>query len=259
MNTIYCLNIIEDKTPPDEFLLFKFGENPSYHFGTGEEDIMFSPQDAYKFLANNKNKKVMVDYDHGSLMTNSPNPSETSKAAGFGYLKLKDDGLYLTNIEWTPPAADKLKNGEFQYMSPAYEQNEHGEMDRFINVALTNLPALQNNAEILNQRGKTMADKNREQELEAELEAMKLSQKKMMAQFEAMTQAQELNDIKAVVVEAVQLGQVGKAEEVEYSDYGVKYGKEALVKMLSKLPKQLPQSNAFAPKQPKADPTVSIK
>lgn len=250
---IYCLNAIAEKNPPKEFPLFKFGENPAYHFGMGEQNIEFTQTDAYKFLANNKNKKIMIDYDHGSLMMNSPNPAETSKAAGFGYLSLRDDGLYLTNIEWNPPAIDKLKNGEFRYVSPAYETNSDGEMERFINVALTNLPALQNNAEILNTRGKQMADEKEMQELKAELAATKLSLKQAEAVAKQAEQVQKHAAVEKAVDEAVKLGKFGNADRQEYLDFGNEFGVEKLNSLIAKLSRKLPAIEKHGYVQPTAE------
>jgi phage I-like protein len=243
-NLIYKFNIIPEKTPPTEFALFTYGSNPAYHIGEGESDIFMSEQEAFQMMANNHAKRVMIDYDHGSLNPNPVDPAESAKAAGHGKLTLKENGIYLTEIEWTPKAARMIADGEFGGMSPAYEQDAEGNMKKLINVAITNLPALMNNAEFLNQkRSIEMAEQTqREKDLEAEVMAMKLSQKKMEAQFEAVAKAAELTEIKGVVGQAITLGQLGHAEEEEYVGHGVKYGKQWLVSMLSKLPRTLPTS-----------------
>lgn len=258
MNTIFCLNIISDKSPPSEFLLFKFGENPTYHIGGQEETIHFSEMDAYRFLANNHNKKVMIDYDHGSLMEYSPNPAETSKAAGFGVLRLKDDGLYLCDIEWTAPAAEKLKNGEFLYVSPAYETKD-GEMERFINVALTNMPALINNAEILNNRGKTMADEKEIVELKAQLKAMELAMKAKDQALEAVEAQKQEVEVAGMVDEAIEAGKLGKAERAEYVQFGADYGVARLSGLLGKLKAKLPTKLNVVEKQEVEAPAEEVE
>lgn len=124
------------REPPNEAKLFSFGTNE-----TLKGDFILTRNGAQELMARHEawGVDVMLDFEHMSHK-DSATP-EQKKAAGWGNLELRDDGVYLTNIKWTDTAADYLKNAEFRYLSPAFKLNDDGEIIELINVALVNMPA----------------------------------------------------------------------------------------------------------------------
>jgi phage I-like protein len=125
-----------DKTPPSEERLFKFGVND-----TMKGKFILDRSSVAEVMSRHREHKVdlMLDYEHHSLDANAT--PEQKKASGWGDLEVREDGLWLVNIKWTPTAAEYLKNSEFRYLSPAFNVDDENRIIELINVALTNLPA----------------------------------------------------------------------------------------------------------------------
>lgn len=130
---------VEERTPPREFRLFTWGVND-----TSKGKFVLTRTSAAEVMARHREHGVdlMLDYEHHSLDPNAT--PEQKKASGWGDLQVRDDGLWLTNIRWTPQAAEYLKAAEFRYLSPAFNVDDENQVIELINVALTNLPATHN-------------------------------------------------------------------------------------------------------------------
>lgn len=95
---------------------------------------------------------MMVDYDHNSLLGGSP---DAGKAAGWVQsleMRQGQSGAELWgNVEWTPPAAQMIKSGEYRYCSPVIEPTSIDRITgaeggtRLFNVAITNQPFFDGN------------------------------------------------------------------------------------------------------------------
>jgi phage I-like protein len=121
-----------------EFRLFKIGPNPSTK-GT----YRLSRDSAMRLmeLYRGRGLKITFDYDHAAVQKDM-RPGD-GKAAGKCDLELRADGIYCVNIEYTPTALKGVEEGEWIYFSPAFIPNEETkEIEELINVALTNIPAL---------------------------------------------------------------------------------------------------------------------
>ena len=84
---------------------------------------------------------LVVDYDHS---TDLSAPEGRPSPAG-GWIKgfrVGDRGAIFARIEWTPRAADLLKNKEYRYISPVFEHSKDNEVECILRAALTNNPAL---------------------------------------------------------------------------------------------------------------------
>lgn len=132
-----AIGALTDKEPPKEFRIFAFGttetENGAY---------VFDKEAAEAVLADRARRGIdtSLDYEHASLK--DPPPPEGAPAAGWYDLELREDGLWATNVRWTPRALEYLKNGEYRYTSPAfYIDKKTRRVTKFINIALTNDPA----------------------------------------------------------------------------------------------------------------------
>jgi phage I-like protein len=91
--------------------------------------------------------ELCVDYEH--LSADPPDP-EAGKAAGwFKELETRDDGAALYGrVEWTPPAAERLRDHEFKFISPEFAFNFTTPTGETIGctllaAAITNRPFLQ--------------------------------------------------------------------------------------------------------------------
>lgn len=142
----------DDREPPKEFCLFRFGENDTLK-GT----FILTRPGAEEVMARYREHGVdlMLDYEHDSL--NPGATPEQRKAAGWGKIEIRADGLYLTNIKWTPRATEYLKHAEFRYLSPAFNVNDENEIIELINVALTNLPATHDQLPLVAANRRTLA------------------------------------------------------------------------------------------------------
>lgn len=126
--------------PPREFRLFTKGINRST-----KGDWNFDDQAAKSVMARFKllNHRCTIDYDHGMLMQNSPNPAQTAKSAGDFVVELREDGsLWAGSVMWTPAAYEAIANGEWRFVSPAFDRDKDGRPVWLINCAIVNCPAL---------------------------------------------------------------------------------------------------------------------
>lgn len=94
-------------------------------------------------LAAQQANPMVIDYEHQTL--NSQQNGQPAPAAGwFKNLEWRDgQGLFATDVEWTPAAARAIADGEYRYISPVFEFNaQTGDVQRMRMAALTNNPGL---------------------------------------------------------------------------------------------------------------------
>jgi phage I-like protein len=89
------------------------------------------------------------DYEHQVLRAKS-NGQPAPASAWFHTLEWREgDGLYAVDVEWTAAAQAMIEAREYRYVSPLFPYNPNtGEVLGLINVALTNLPALDDLGEV---------------------------------------------------------------------------------------------------------------
>lgn len=250
LSKTFSSDISINKPIPEEFLLLTFGSNPAYKEGLGEFDILFDKSMAEEVIKNNNNRPVMVDYDHASMLANPSNPAEAMKAAGWGKLSIKDDGMYLTEIGWTPNAQSMLKNGEAQFTSPVLRGSDK-RINRLDNVALTNMPALKNNAALMMNK-KIGVSKMTEQEMNeiiAENAALKLNQKRAEDTNKLINEELKTREASDLIDQAIAEGKLGKADKTDMLALSQKSGVDTLKYCLSKLSVSMPKVERYQPKQ----------
>ncbi len=129
---------LKSDTLPTRIKIFNWGDNPSTkgNFKVGERSLerLAARQRSFGY------ERVALDYNHCSV-PGSPEHEQLFQAGQppiiFGYGRphlVKDDGLYLEDMEWTPLGAEKARN--FEDLSPAASA-ECGEIDFIHSVALT--------------------------------------------------------------------------------------------------------------------------
>lgn len=128
-----------------EFRIFRAGVNRSEK-GT----FVFDSAAADSVMREYKShgKPLLLDYNHGSTLFD-PTP-EQGVAAGEFTPEIRDGELWATRIRWTPRAAQMLAAREYRLFSPYFEHEPAtGRILRLVNVALTNLPALDDIAPLM--------------------------------------------------------------------------------------------------------------
>ncbi|EGA3602778.1 hypothetical protein H5M87_002772 [Salmonella enterica] len=101
---------------------------------------------AQRLIAAAASKKVdySFDYEHQALRT-AQNGKPAPASAWFSELEwVEGDGLYATDVRWTAAATQMIASLEYRYVSPVFSYNAFtGEVMGLLNVALTNIPALE--------------------------------------------------------------------------------------------------------------------
>jgi len=80
--------------------------------------------------------EIMLDYDHQVLGVGPGKGGQAIASGWFKDFRVQDDGIYGA-IEWTAPAAARIKAKEYRYLSPLFS-TKGGKVDRIDNVALVN-------------------------------------------------------------------------------------------------------------------------
>lgn len=126
-----------EREVPTEFRIFRKGANPSE-----KGPFEFTEDSALSVMAEYAahNKPMLLDYNHGTtLQAATP---EQAIAAGQFTPEVRDGELWATDIKWTDRAKALLSAGEYRLFSPFFTHDKKGQVLRLVNVALTNLPAL---------------------------------------------------------------------------------------------------------------------
>jgi phage I-like protein len=96
-----------------------------------------------KASASLRTNDFLFDYEHQTM--NSEENGKEAPAAGwfkdFDYVP--GEGLFATQVDWTPPATARLKNKEYRYTSAVFSYDpQTGRPVALMHAALTNDPAL---------------------------------------------------------------------------------------------------------------------
>ena len=123
--------------PPTEFRIFKAGANPSEK-GT----FLFDNEAALSVMSQyaKHGKTLRIDYNHGTTIKNAT--PEMAVAAGSFVPEVRGGELWATGVKWTSRASQYLSAGEYCEFSPLFNHDDDGRVLWLRNLALTNLPAL---------------------------------------------------------------------------------------------------------------------
>jgi phage I-like protein len=94
-------------------------------------------------LAKSITKDILIDYEHQSILSLSN--GKEAPAAGWAkdFEWIDDVGLTANTVQWTSKAANMIRENEYRYLSPVFNQNADKVPHSLISIALTNSPALQ--------------------------------------------------------------------------------------------------------------------
>ena len=147
----YDLATAADGKAPTEFRIFANGVNTS-----DKGDFVFDETAAKSVMAafGKKGAHLTMDYEHQAFNSASNGqPAPNSAKAWTPEVRLDASGkpeLWATNVQWTQKAAGMIESGEYNHFSPAFEADPKTmRVERIVNMALTNIPALDNQAPLI--------------------------------------------------------------------------------------------------------------
>ena len=127
------------RTPPESFLLLKFGANVYTKDGK-EDSFRFDDASAEALIAefDSRSRDLVIDFEHSTLSGN-----EAPAAGWIDRLEKNAEGLCAHVKYWTDKAKEYLTKGEYRYFSPTLLFDRGGKSPAALHsVALTNHPAL---------------------------------------------------------------------------------------------------------------------
>jgi phage I-like protein len=152
------VTLSESNEPPTEIRLFVLGDNPTTK-GNFVLDVAGGAQVLDGFARGGLGT-LPFDLGHGMLAGAMAHPDH-QKARGWFVPEMRLDGLWASNIEWTPSTRASLAAKEFRFHSPAIRFEEKTRrIVGLTNVALTNLPATLGQKPLVLDSGDTETEEN---------------------------------------------------------------------------------------------------
>jgi phage I-like protein len=127
-----------DGKAPDRFRIFKAGINSST-----KGDILFDAKAAEMVMASfaKHGVRLTMDYEHQAL--NSEENGKPAPASAYSWRPEVINGeLWACDVKWTSDAARMIEAHEYNYQSPLFKTDKAGRVTWIANLALTNIPAL---------------------------------------------------------------------------------------------------------------------
>jgi phage I-like protein len=127
--------------PPTELRIFPKGK-----FKTKKGTFTFDEKSAETVMAEYAEHGADKHFDYWHDSVNPNMPGHARLAAAWHKLEVRDGELWATDIRWTPPALEQVRNKQFRYLSPAFsvERGEAARVVELVSTSLVNLPATQN-------------------------------------------------------------------------------------------------------------------
>ena len=113
--------------PPREFRVFRWGLNK-----TTKGDLYLTAEGAARVMAAYVKRGVVQTLDYHHATFDPAARPQDKKSAGQYRLELRgkpgdeSGGLWLVDIQYTPPAEQAIRNGEWPYFSPAVANDAKG-------------------------------------------------------------------------------------------------------------------------------------
>lgn len=139
----------ETATAPTEILMFGRGVT-----STTKGPVVYDTDAAVTVLQAYESRGLdllPIDCAHGMLQ--SGGGPEQHKALGWFRPDCREDGLYAADVQWTAEGKRMVEAREFRFVSPAVMLDyESGRVQEVINLALTNIPATNNQKPLVAER-----------------------------------------------------------------------------------------------------------
>lgn len=126
----------QERKAPTEFRLLRAGVN-----ATDKGDFLFDEDAAAAVMAcwREKGVELMADWEHQSMCQ----PPVEAPASATWVPEVRNGELWATSVKWTLRAKQRIEAKEYRYFSPAFLHDpKTGRVQRLINFALTNNPAM---------------------------------------------------------------------------------------------------------------------
>lgn len=138
MNLARALNISLDAIPPDWVQLLPAGPNI---VGTDGRAWTLDDPTALVTAIQQRGKSLVIDWEHASEHR-APHGLDAPAAGWIDSLEVRDGAIW-GHVEWTPRAAQQIRDREYRYLSPVFSYEKTGGRIRALNSAgLTNQPNL---------------------------------------------------------------------------------------------------------------------
>ena len=138
MNLARAINIALDATPPEWVQLLPAGPNI---VGTDGRAWTLDDPAALVTAIQQRGKSLVIDWEHASEHR-APQGLEAPAAGWIDSLEVRDGAIW-GHVEWTPRAAQQIRDREYRYLSPVFSYEKTGGRIRALNSAgLTNQPNL---------------------------------------------------------------------------------------------------------------------
>lgn len=138
MHLARALNIALDATPPDWVQLLPAGPNI---VGTDGRAWTLDDPAALVTAIQQRGKSLVIDWEHASEHR-APQGLDAPAAGWIDSLEVRDGAIW-GHVEWTPRAAQQIRDREYRYLSPVFSYEKTGGRIRALNSAgLTNQPNL---------------------------------------------------------------------------------------------------------------------
>lgn len=140
-----ALGYEDGKDPPNEWRVFSYGLNSS-----DKGEFLFDEKAAEMVMAAfaKKGSTLTMDYEHQALAApRNGQPAPNSCYSWVPQIRTNGEGkpeLWATSAKWTDRASGLIRAKEYLYFSPAFETDKSKRVTRIVNMALTNIPALDN-------------------------------------------------------------------------------------------------------------------
>lgn len=138
MNLARALNIALDAIPPDWVQLLPAGPNI-----IGDDGRAWTLDDPTALVTaiQQRGKSLVIDWEHASEHR-APKGLDAPAAGWIDSLEVRDGSVW-GHVEWTPRAAQQIRDREYRYLSPVFSYEKTGGRIRALNSAgLTNQPNL---------------------------------------------------------------------------------------------------------------------
>jgi len=129
----FFANASEPKKLPNRLRVCPWGTTPTHNRG----DVIVNEKTLSVLMANQEAKKfdrVAFDFGHNTLPRRDANGKviplkEPIEVAGYGTVEIVDgEGIFLTDIEYTPQGLATLPQGHYPDISPGVVRNDKGEV-----------------------------------------------------------------------------------------------------------------------------------
>lgn len=141
-----CVELASGTEAPTEFRLFPAGEFSAVDGRPVECPAwVMLDEDGERLVAEAaaRQSDYLIDYDHQTLRAEK-NGQPAIASGWFRAMEWRPgDGLYLTGVNWTALAAQRIADKEFRYVSPVFSYDKKtGRVLRIAHAALTNNPGI---------------------------------------------------------------------------------------------------------------------